>query len=214
MLPVPLTGSNLRSIAMQLTQVAYGGCWKCPHAWQRWSASTPCLAACQKSCVHSFGTGIGLVTLLQSLIVPVSAHRCLESAQHIQVSLREGEARPSWLGDEGGRAEGLPRLHLFLPAVGVLAGEADAALERERGGIAAGFASVVMNAGDERVTLGVGREVRAPAVGEPRDPPQRGLGWHRLIAAAHAEPDGDRPLDGHGIEPRVADPVELAAEID
>src|SRR5436190_22526564 len=54
---------------MQFTQVAYGGCWKCPHDWQRCSASTPRLAASQKGFVHSFGTGIGLVTLLQSLIV-------------------------------------------------------------------------------------------------------------------------------------------------
>src|SRR5688572_18342934 len=182
MLPLPLTGSNLRSVAMQLTQVAYGGCWKCPHAWQRCSASTPCLAACQKGCVHSFGTGIGLVTLVQSLMIMVSAHRCLESAQHIQVPIGEGEARPPWLGDEGGRAERFPRLHLLLPAVAVLAGEADAALERERGGIAAGLASVLVNAGDEGVALGVRREIRAPAVGEPRDPPQRGLGRHGLVA--------------------------------
>src|SRR6058998_4298967 len=67
--PVPLTGSNARSIAMQLTQVAYGGCWKRRHAWQRWSASTPRLAASQNGFVHSLGTGIGRVTLLQSLIV-------------------------------------------------------------------------------------------------------------------------------------------------
>src|SRR4029450_13227589 len=52
---------------MQLTQVGYGGCWKCLHAWQRCSASTPCLAASQNGFVHSFGTGIGLVTRLQSL---------------------------------------------------------------------------------------------------------------------------------------------------
>ena len=56
---------------MQFTQVAYGGCWKCPQDRQRCSASTPCLAASQKGFVHSFGTGIGLVTLLQSLIVTV-----------------------------------------------------------------------------------------------------------------------------------------------
>src|SRR4030095_911755 len=58
---------------MQLTQVGYGGCWKCLHAWQRWSASTPRLAASQNGFVHSFGTGIGRVTLLQSLIVTASA---------------------------------------------------------------------------------------------------------------------------------------------
>src|SRR6266487_6506412 len=71
MVPVPCTGSNVRSVDMQFTQVAYGGCWKCPHDWQRCSASTPCLAASQKGFVHSLGTGIGLVTLLQSLIVMV-----------------------------------------------------------------------------------------------------------------------------------------------
>src|SRR5215469_6579481 len=69
MVPLPCTGSNVRSVDMQFTQVAYGGCWKCPQDWQRCSASTPCLAASQKGLVHSFGTGIGLVTLLQSLIV-------------------------------------------------------------------------------------------------------------------------------------------------
>src|SRR5882672_11032683 len=73
MAPLPLTGSKARSMAMQLTQVAYGGCWKCPHAWQRCSASTSFLAASQKGFVHSFGTGMGLVTLLQSLIVMVFA---------------------------------------------------------------------------------------------------------------------------------------------
>ena len=43
-----------------------------PAAWQRCSASTPCLAASQNGFVHSFGTGIGRVTLLQSLMVTVS----------------------------------------------------------------------------------------------------------------------------------------------
>src|SRR5262245_15351456 len=71
MVPLPCTGSNVRSVDMQFTQVAYGGCWKCPHDWQRCNASTPCLAASQKGLVHSFGTGMGLVTLLQSLIVMV-----------------------------------------------------------------------------------------------------------------------------------------------
>src|SRR5262245_13931205 len=68
MAPLPLTGSNARSVAMQLTHVAYGGCWKCLHVWQRCSASTPRRAASQNGFVNSFGTGIGLVTLLQSLI--------------------------------------------------------------------------------------------------------------------------------------------------
>ena len=54
---------------MQFTHVGYGGCWKRRHAWQRCSFSTPCFAASQKGFVHSFGTGIGRVTLLQSLIV-------------------------------------------------------------------------------------------------------------------------------------------------
>src|SRR5262249_5277808 len=71
MVPLPCTGSNVRSNDMQFTQVAYVGCWKCPQDWQRCSASTLCLAASQKGLVHSFGTGIGLVTWLQSLIVMV-----------------------------------------------------------------------------------------------------------------------------------------------
>src|SRR2546422_176583 len=65
---------------MHFTQVAYGGCWKDPHAWQRCSASTPCLAESQKGLVSSFGTGMGLVTALQSLIgmvwsLPIRLHR-------------------------------------------------------------------------------------------------------------------------------------------
>src|SRR5262249_59482064 len=65
---------------MQRTQVAYGGCWKCLHAWQRCSASTPRLAASQKGFVHSFGTGIGRETLLQSLsAVPSEPPRCSDT---------------------------------------------------------------------------------------------------------------------------------------
>src|SRR5919109_4739741 len=71
MVPLPCTDLNVRSVEMQFTQVAYGGCWKCPQDWQCCSASTPRLAASQKGFVHSFGTGIGRVTLLQSLIVMV-----------------------------------------------------------------------------------------------------------------------------------------------
>src|SRR5215472_10650562 len=68
MAPPPRTALNFRSIPMHLTQVAYGGCWKCPQLWQRCSSRTPRLAASQNGFVHSFGTGIGRVTLLQSLI--------------------------------------------------------------------------------------------------------------------------------------------------
>src|SRR5919109_5518033 len=71
MVPLPCTDLNVRSVDMQFTQVAYGGCWKCPQDWQCCSASMPCLAASQNGLVHSFGTGIGRVTLLQSLIVMV-----------------------------------------------------------------------------------------------------------------------------------------------
>src|SRR5262245_47253191 len=53
---------------MQLTHVGYGGCWKWRHARHRWSDSTRCLADSQNGFVHSLGTGMGRVTLLQSLI--------------------------------------------------------------------------------------------------------------------------------------------------
>src|SRR6266566_2350664 len=85
MVPLPCTGSNVRSVDMQFTQVAYGGCWKCPQDWQCCNASTPRLAASQKGFVHSFGTGIGLVTLLQSLIVMASPRaRMLGSGSHVK----------------------------------------------------------------------------------------------------------------------------------
>src|ERR1700730_5611838 len=79
MVPAPRTASNFRSIPMHLTQVAYGGCWKCPQLWQRCSSRTPRLAASQNGLVHSFGTGTGLVTLLQSLIRFFPFALCLSS---------------------------------------------------------------------------------------------------------------------------------------
>src|SRR2546426_7350034 len=85
-----------------------------------------------------------------------SAQRSFESPQRVQMSSREGEARAPWLGDEEGGAEGLPRLYLLRPPVGILAGEADAALQRERGGVAARLAGVLMYAGDEGLALAVG----------------------------------------------------------
>ena len=48
---------------------------------------------------------------------------------------------------------------------------------------------------------------------ETRDPLEGRRGRYRLLAAAHAKPDGDGPLDRHRVEAGVADPVELAAEV-
>src|SRR5256885_12574024 len=76
-----------------------------------------------------------------------SAQRRFEPSQRVQMPGREGEARAPWLGDERGRAEGLPRLYLLRPAVGILAGEADAALQRERGGAAARLARAPLHQG-------------------------------------------------------------------
>src|SRR5262249_61084111 len=76
------------------------------------------------------------------------------------------------------------------------------------------LARVAGPAGAERASLVVGREVRAPTGGEPPDPPGRRLGRHRVIAAAHAEPDGNGPLDRHRVQPSVIDPMELAPEVD
>src|SRR5258706_11310700 len=129
------------------------------------------------------------------------------------MSIRKLQASLPWLGNERIRTEGLPRFHLLYPSFRALAREVDAAFEWKPGGIAARLASVLVHAGDKIRALRVGCEVRAPAVGEPGDPPQGRVGRHRLSAAAHAEPDGDRPLDRHGVEPGVADPMELAAEV-
>jgi hypothetical protein len=71
-----------------------------------------------------------------------------------------------------------------------------------------------VHAGDDRAAIRIWRQVGAPAVGEAPDSPQRGLGRHGVVAAADAEPDGNRALDRHGVEPGVADAVELAAEFD
>src|SRR6266849_7286649 len=90
-----------------------------------------------------------------SLPAGASAHRRLEPAKHIQMSIRKAQTRTPWLGDEEGSAEGLPRLHLLCPCVGALAGEANAALQRERGGVAARLAGVLVHAGDEGLALGV-----------------------------------------------------------
>src|SRR5574341_398378 len=92
MAPLPCTGLNVRSVDIQFTQVAYGGCWKCPQDSQCCSASTPCLAASQKGFVHSFGTGIGLVTLLQSLIVKV----CTSLSRWMPISRREAFLTHFW----------------------------------------------------------------------------------------------------------------------
>src|SRR5215831_16089552 len=124
MAPLPLTGSNARSVAMQLTQVAYGGCWKCLHVWQRCSASTPRLAASQNGFVHSFGTGMGRVTWPQSLRVvtsrsfpsSVASPTCLASTASRPFHERRiahGAVRGA-LGQRGVRAECARDLALAL----------------------------------------------------------------------------------------------------
>src|SRR5262249_7593696 len=119
--------------------------------------------------------------------------RVFESAQHVEMFLRELETCATRLGDDGRGADGSPRVHLLLPAVGALAGQPDAALERQPVRIAARRARVAVDALDERASLIVGVDVRAPAVGEPSDPAQRRLRRHRGIAAAHPDPDRNRP---------------------
>src|SRR5881628_760720 len=104
------------------------------------------------------------------------------------MSVREAEVSTTWLADDRGCAEGLPRVHLLRPPIGALTGETDAPLQRKLGRVAARLAGVVVDAGDDSLALGVGRQVRAPAVREPCDPPQGRLGRHRVVAAAHAEP--------------------------
>src|SRR4029077_20893387 len=99
--------------------------------------------------------------------------------------------------------EGLPRFHLRDPSISVLAGQADAALQRKLGRAATGLAGVIVDAGDESFTRSVGREVWAPTVGETRDPSQDRFRRHRALATADAEPDRDRPLDGQRAEPGV-----------
>src|SRR5690242_5716141 len=100
------------------------------------------------------------------------------------MSLRELEASAARLGDHGRSAKRFPRVDLFRPPVGSLTGQANPALEREPRGIATGGAGIFVDALDESAALAVGRDVRAPAVGELADTPQRGLGRHRVIAAA------------------------------
>src|SRR6185369_4293815 len=68
--------------------------------------------------------------------------RVLESAQHVEMTLGELEARAARLGDDGRGAERLPRAHLLRPAVGALARETNAALERQPSGITPGLARV------------------------------------------------------------------------
>src|SRR5262245_9442380 len=125
----------------------------------------------------------------------------------------EAEAGIPWLGDERRRPERLPRLHLLDPSVRILAGQPDAALQRNSGRIAARLPSVLVHATEEDPALRVTREVRTPAVVQSRQASEGGLGWHRLLTAAHAEPDRNGLLDWHRVEPGVGDPMELAAKI-
>src|SRR5437016_13393465 len=110
---------------MQLTQVAYGGCWKRRHAWQRWSASTPRLAASQNGCVHSLGTGIGRVTLLQSLMLFASCRRMARLAGRARV-LACGNP-PVQEAAHGGQRN----LDLYKPALAATHAPAEAAETRQ-----------------------------------------------------------------------------------
>src|SRR5207244_9872987 len=94
-----------------------------------------------------------------------SAQRRFEPPQRVQMAGREGEARAPWLGDEKGGAEGLPRLYLLRPPVGLLAREADATFQRQRGVLAARLARLLMPAGGAGLALALAGEVRTPSVG-------------------------------------------------
>src|SRR5712692_4129380 len=89
----------------------------------------------------------------------LSVHRVFEAAEHVQVSVGEFQAGPAGLADDRGRAERPPCVHLRDPPIGVVAGQADAALQRKRRGIAARLARVGVHASDQGLAARVGREV-------------------------------------------------------
>src|SRR5467141_2957967 len=94
------------------------------------------------------------------VVCVASAYRLPESAQHVEMSIGEAQARAPRLADDGARAEGLPRVHLLRPRIGALAADADTAFQRKPGGVAAGLARVLVHARDDSLAVGVGCEVR------------------------------------------------------
>ena len=106
-----------------------------------------------------------------------------------------------------GRAESAPRLHLRSPIVRGAAADACTALNADFGGVSAGLTRVVVETLQGLAAAGVGAELGKPAVGSTSNAP-----YDRLSAAAH--PQGNRPLDGQGVDARGGDRVPPTPEGD
>jgi hypothetical protein len=67
---------------------------------------------------------------------------------------------------------------------------------------------------DDGMALVIGRDIRAPAVGEARHAAQNRVGWARRGTAPHTHPNGDGTLDRQRIQAGMGDVVPLAVEVD
>ena len=121
--------------------------------------------------------------------------------------LGSGEAVAHGAQAEVGGAQVAPAGDEGAPLVGGAPADVELRLEADGAGVAAGFAGVVVDAGDGRAHRLVRLPPGEPAVADLADPAQGRLG-------VAADPDRDRALDRQRVDPGRVDPLPLPVEGD
>src|SRR5262245_55916258 len=122
------------------------------------------------------------------------AYYLLELPQRCQVLVRKHQAAAAGFDNDMRGAYTSPGLHEIDARCGALTRESHARVQRWTGGVTPGFFGILMHPRHDIFAIGVGGDIRGPAVSEACHTAQDGLWGLRILTAAHAKPDGDRAL--------------------
>src|SRR5215831_10742542 len=106
-----------------------------------------------------------------------------------------------------------PGLHEIDPLGWALASDAHAPFQGESGGVTPGFFGILMHPRNDIFAIGVGGDIRGPAVSEARHTAQDSLWGLRVLTATHPKPDRDRALHRQGIQAGMSNMMPLAVEV-
>jgi hypothetical protein len=133
-------------------------------------------------------------------------HR-LELRDHVQMLIERGEAHAHRVDAHMCRAQIAPRGDLRCPLIGGGQPRTNAHVDAKRRRIAAFLAQIAVQLLDHHAALIQRHGVGHPAITQPRHAPQHSI-------RPTAKPHRDRALDGHRIQPGIADRVEFTGKRD
>src|SRR5262245_14066052 len=141
------------------------------------------------------------------------AYYLLELPQRCQVLVRKPQAVAAGFDNDVGGAYTSPGLHEIDPLGWALASNAHAPFQGESSRVTPGCFGILVHPRHDIFAIGVGGDIRGPAVSKARHTAQDSLWGLRVLTAAHTKPDRDRALHRQGIQAGMGNVMPVAVEV-